>query len=231
MGTRSHALRLATLLLTIGLLAACPRPATPTPTPLPPTLAPPTDTPEPAPAGWIDHAAGTARLALPADWQVLDLSAGDAAALFASFQASNPDLAALIGNVEALQGAALWAYHSAGPAASFSENVNVRRFDQGTTAAADLAAAIEPIVAQYRELGFIVTATRTDLQIDSLPAAYIAYTLPFARANGQAMVLHGYQYLIASPTETWILSYAAGSETAAEMAPVFEQSARTFRVK
>lgn len=223
----THVPALIFLLTAAVLLAGCPHPQTPTPTVMP---APPTATIAPSviPAGWVDYAAGTARIALPADWAVLDLSGGDAAMLFAAFQATNPDLAALIGDVEALRGAALWAYRSTDPVGGFTDSLNIRRFG---SAIADLAAALEPIVAQYRQLGFTVNETQTDLQIGGLPAASIAYTLPFTRANGQATTLIGQQYLVAAATETWIISFAASPETAAAMAPVFEESAQTFRVK
>lgn len=231
MSRRSFVWQLTPLLLAAALLTGCPRPVAPTPTPTV-TPAPPTATatatPSVVPAGWVDHAAGAARIALPADWEVLDLGGGDAAALFATFQAANPDLAALIGDVETLRGAALWAYRSADPAGGFSDSLNIRRFGAAT---ADLAAAVEPIVAQYRQLGFTVNETRTDLTIGGLPAASIAYTLPFTRANGQGTTLIGQQYLVAAAAETWIISFSASPETAAALRPVFEQSAKTFRVK
>ncbi len=229
MGMRSCTLTFTTLLLTVSLLAACPRPVAPTPTPtLAPTLAPPTATVSPLPAGWVDYAAGTARIALPADWQVLDLAGTAAAETLAAFQASNPDLAALIGSAETLQSAALWAYHAADPAGGFSDSLNIRRVGSATP---DLPAAVEPIVAQYRQLGFTVSETRTDRQIGGLPAASIAYTLPFTRANGQATTLVGRQYLVAAADETWIISFSSVPETAAAMAPVFEQSVGTFRAR
>ena len=225
MHTRAPVLVLIFLSLAAVLLAGCPRPATPTPTvtPLPTATA----TPSLIPAGWVDHVAGTARIALPADWEVMDLAGADAAQTFTAFQASNPDLAALIGSVEALQSAALWAYR-ADPAGSFTDSVNIRR---SAEVVGDLAAGIEPIVAQYRQLGFTVAQTRTDLRIGGQPAAYIAYTLPFTRTNGQNTTLNGHQYLVAADDATWIISFAAIPETAAAMTPVFEQSAGTFRVK
>ncbi len=233
MDARSRVLMWLTLFLAVTLLAACPRPPEPTPTVAP---ASPTATVSPLPTGWVDYAAGTARIALPADWEVLDLAGTDAAEILAAFQASNPDLAAVIGDVEALQGAALWAYRATDPAGSFTDSLNIRRAGSATPdgsaeLAEALAAAVEPIVAQYRQLGFTVTETRTDLQIGGLPAASIAYTLPFTRADGQDTTLVGQQYLVAAADETWIISFASVPETAATMAPVFEQSVGTFRAR
>lgn len=191
------------------------------------TPAPPTATPSLVPAGWVDYAAGAARIALPADWTALDLAGADAAQTFAAFQATNPDLAAMIGDAEALRGAALWAYRAAPDAGGgFSDSLNIRRLGAATPA---LAAAVEPIVAQYLRLGFDVTEQRTGLQIGGLPAARIVYTFPFNRADGRSTTLHGRQYLVAAADETWIISFAALPETVAAMTPLFEESAGTFR--
>ena len=90
---------------------------------------------------------------------------------------------------------------------------------------------VNPVVDQYRQLGFEIGATRTDLQIGLHPAASIVYGFSVTGADGKPAKVKGYQYLIASDSDLWILSYTAAPGSESALAPVFEQSARSFRVK
>jgi len=238
MNTRwTRTLILGVALITALLLTGCPAPTPPTPAA--PTVVPGTPTPTavpaaPTPDGWTEHQSGDVTISLPADWEVLALSQGDLQAVFADFQKTNPELAKIIGSAEALQGVALWAFKSAGADAAdaaFADNLNIRRSPldgQKITSMADVTPAI---LDQYRKLGFELGATETDLQIGGRPAAHIAFSYPVTLPDGTSAKLNGNQYLVATPTDLWILSYSAGPGDDGVMRPVFEQSAESFRTR
>jgi hypothetical protein len=233
-----------TLILVVALIAAllltgCPAPTPPTPAA--PTVVPATPTPTavpaaPTPAGWTEHKSGDMTISLPTDWEVLALSQGDLQTIFNEFQKTNPELAKIIGSAEALQGVALWAFKSAGADAAgtdaaFADNLNIRRSPLGGQKVTDMADVTPAILDQYRKLGFELGATETDLQIGGHPAAHIAFSYPVTLPDGTSAKLNGHQYLVATPTDLWILSYSAAPSGEEAMQPVFEQSAKSFRVK
>jgi hypothetical protein len=228
MNTRwTRTLILGVALITALLLTGCPAPtpavpATPTPTSVPAA---------PTPDGWTEHPAGDVTISLPADWEVLALSQGDLQTVFADFQQTNPELAKIIGSAEALQGVALWAFKTGGPDTAFADNLNIRRSPLGDEKITDMAEVTPAILDQYRQLGFEVSATETDRQIGGQPAAHIAFSYPVTLADGTSAKLNGHQYLVATPTDLWILSYSAGPGHEAELKPVFEQSAQSFRTR
>jgi hypothetical protein len=234
-----NALWTRTPLLIVALIAAllltgCPAP-TPT-TPATPSVVPATPTPTaipttPAPAGWTEHKSSDMTISLPTDWEVMALSQGDLQTIFADFQKTNPELAKIIGSAEALQGVALWAFKSDGADAAFADNLNIRRSPLGGQKITDMADVTPAILDQYRKLGFELGTTATDLQIGGHPAAHIAFSYPVTLPDGTSAKLNGDQYLVATPTDLWILSYSAGPGSEDAMKPVFEQSAGSFRVK
>jgi hypothetical protein len=229
-----------TPLLIVALISALSLTGCPAPTPATPTVVPATPTPTaapttPAPAGWTEHKSGDLTISLPTDWEVLALSQGDLQAVFADFQKSNPELAKIIGSAEALQGVALWAFKSAdaagGTDSAFADNLNIRRSPLGGQKVTDMADVTPAILDQYRKLGFELGATETDLQIGGHPAAHIAFSYPVTLPDGTGAKLNGQQYLVATPTDLWILSYSAAPGNEYALKPVFEQSAESFRVK
>ena len=231
---QSHAPILVAALITALLLTGC-NPATPA-TPAMPTVAPATSTPTavpgtPTPAGWTEHNSGDVTIWLPTDWDVLALSQGNLQTIFAEFQRTNPELAKIIGSAEALQGVTLWAFKSSETAAAFADNLNIRRSPLGDQKITSMTDVLPAIVDQYRQLGFELGATETDLQIGGYPAAHIAYSYPVTLPDGTSAKLNGHQYLIATPTDLWVLSYSAAPGNEGAMKPVFEQSAQSFRVK
>jgi len=197
-------------------------PATPTPTPIPGT---------PTPAGWTEHTSGDVTIWLPNDWEVLALSQGDLQTIFAEFQKTNPELAKIIGSAEALQGVALWAFGSANAEAAFADNLNIRRSPLGSQKITKMEDVMPAIAEQYRQLGFELGLTETNLQIGGHPAAHITYSYPITLPDGTSSKLNGHQYLVATPTDLWILSYSAAPGNEAAMQSVFGQSARSFRAK
>ncbi len=242
----THFRRIPGWLLVVMVLAACPARSTPTPAPSPTpaatatvpapavtptaTAAPSQPTAVPAPAGWVEHRTPDFALWLPEDWTVLQPDTDDLAARFAEFQAQNPLLAGIIGSADALQDVPLWAFGPVAPGSVFVDNLNIRLTSLGGQPAPEMAVLIQPIVEQYRELTFADIATRTDLTIHGRAAAYITYSFPFTGRNGAPGQITGHQYFIATDTDLWILSYAAGPDAAAETAESFAQSARSFAV-
>ena len=63
------------------------------------------------------------------------------------------------------------------------------------------------------------------------PAAHIAFSYPVTLPDGTNAKLNGHQYLVATPTDLWILSYSAGPGNEDALKPVFERSAESFRAK
>lgn len=234
----THHLRWITCALAALLLVGCPAPAQPTALPmsplppaLPPTAASPTPLPPtPTPAGWIEQQTDALAIWLPGDWKVIDFAAGDAQAVYDELQARDPDLAAIIGSADALQDAAFWAFRNV-DAASFADNLNVRRTPLDGQRIENMQAVIDPIVAQYQQLGFQVADAAADLQIGGLPAGRIAFSFEVGAQGDQDASIHGRQYLVATDADLWILSYSANAASITELAPVFEQSALSFRVK
>ncbi|MCX7707144.1 MAG: hypothetical protein N2204_03960, partial [Anaerolineae bacterium] len=142
-----------------------------------------------------------------------------------------PNLARIIGSPEDLQGTLFWGVRETPPAATFADNLNIRRTPLNGQPVRDMRDVVNPVVAQYRELGFTVTAADTNLAIGGYIAARIAYSFPFYLLDGGQTSVEGRQYLIATPTHLWILSYSASPDTVTALTPVFERSAQSFRVK
>jgi hypothetical protein len=222
---------LAVSLIAALLLTGC-QPAVPaTPTVVPATPTPTAVPAAPTPDGWTEHQSGDVTISLPADWEVLALSQGDLQAVFSDFQKTNPELAKIIGSAEALQGVALWAFKTSGTDSAIADNLNIRRSPLGGQKITSMGDVTPAILDQYRQLGFELEATETDLQIGGHPAAYIAFSYPVTLPDGERAKVNGHQYLVATPTDLWILSYSAGPGNEDELKPVFERSAESFRAK
>lgn len=220
---KRHTVAIVALIAMLLLLTACPGPKpTPTPTPAP------TATPD---TGWVDHTADDMAISLPKEWEVLELGSADIETLFTEFQRTNPDLAQVIGSAEALQGVSLWAFNRADPNAAFVDNLNIRRSALDGQKIEKMQDVVDAVVAQYKQIGFEVTQTRADLQVGGLPAAHLAYNFEVTGSDGQPAKVTGHQYLVASATDLWILSYSASPNSDATLAPIFEKSAMSFRVK
>lgn len=209
------------------LLAGCPQPVQPTPTPAPPTAVPPTATPE----GWVEQQTDALTIWLPADWDVIDFGVGDLQAVFDDLQQRDPELARIIGSAEALQDAAFWAFRGVSAETLFADNLNIRRTPLNGQRIAKMQEVVDPVVAQYEQLGFQVTTADADLTIGGQPAAHVAFSFDITAADGQPTRVQGHQYLVVTETDLWILSYSASPDTAESLAPVFEQSALSFRAK
>ncbi len=233
---QSRAPVLIIVVITTLLLTGC-RPAAPsTPTVVPATPTPTAIPGTPTPTGWTEHMSGDVTIWLPMNWEVLALHQGDLQAIFAEFQKTNPELAKIIGSADALQGVALWAFKSSdagatGSDAAFADNLNIRRSPLGGQKIAKMDDVLPAIIDQYRQLGFEVGATETNLQIGGYPAAHIGYSYPITLPDGTSAKLNGHQYLVATPTDLWVLSYSAAPGNEDAMKPAFEQSAQSFRVK
>lgn len=219
----TRTLAIVPLIAMLLLLTACPGPKpTPTATPAP------TATPD---TGWVEHTTGDMAISLPKEWEVLELGSSDIETLFAEFQRTNPELAKIIGSAEALQGVSLWAFNRTDPDATFVDNLNIRRSALEGQKIEKMQDVVDAVVGQYKQIGFEVTQTQADLRVGELPAAQLAYQFEVTGSDGQPAKVTGHQYLVASATDLWILSYSAAPDNDAVLAPIFEKSAMSFRLK
>ncbi len=95
----------------------------------------------------------------------------------------------------------------------------------------ELPAIAATVAAQYRQLGFDVLETTTDLETGGLPSARIVYAFSAVGRDDQTHSLTGLQLLVAAPDDLWILTYTTTSARFAALRPVFEESARSFSVR
>ncbi len=224
-------------LLSVAVLAGCRARPTPAPAPTRTPAASPTavamatpvrPTASPRLAGWTEHRGADFALWLPESWTALEPGADGLTARFAGLQAQNPLLAGILGSADALHDAVFWAFGPTTPDAAFADNLNIRRASLGGQPAPDMAALIQPIIEQYRQLAFADIAAQTDLVIAGHAAAHITYSFPFTGRDGASGQITGHQYLVATDADLWILSYAAGPAADPGAAALFAQSAQTF---
>jgi hypothetical protein len=226
-----------------GLLCACdgsPRPAvrlssaTPTPresVPAPATGIPPTGAviPPSATATWGEQEAENLVIRLPAGWQagMSEMASGNIRAL----QRADPELARLLEGAEPHVEAVFVSPGDAAAPEAFADNLIIRRALPGGQEKAEAPEVVATVAAQYRRLGFDVVETTAGMEIGGLPAALIAYTFWATAPDGSRAALGGLQVFVAAPADLWILTYTTKSDRFSALRPVFEQSARSFRVK
>lgn len=185
-------------------------------------------TPDRLPDGWTSHENHQVRLSLPPDWQVIEMTSVDAQAALENLKQDNLQMAGIIGSPDALLSAALWAFGP--PSEEYTDNLNVRRSPLGVEGITDMQGQVlDLLLPQLEMAGFDVSSTDASLRINGLPAARITYTLPMSSTSKQSFDIRGRQYLVLTDTDLWILSYSTTQAREARLAPVFEQSARSFR--
>ena len=210
-------------------------PSTPSPTfTSRPTLAPVasamTSTPDSLPNDWIEHEDQSIRISLPRDWQVVDLTSSNVQLAFADLKQKHPQMADIIGSPDVMLSATLWALGPAGNA--LADNLNIRRAPLGAERITDMQGQVlDLLLKQLSVAGFTELSSDASLRIDGLPAARISYTLPLSTEDEAAPTIRGHQYLVLSDSDLWLLSYSTTPEREAEMAPIFEQSARSFQLR
>jgi hypothetical protein len=177
------------------------------------------------------HQAEAFSIRLPANWQAGKPDAESGAAQLSAFQRDNPELAGFLGGAGSRGHLVFSAQGESNAAGRFADNVNIRRTaldGQGGEALPQIAATI---AAQYRQLGFDVLETATGLAVGEQPSAHIAYTFGAAGSDGKTVSLSGLQLLVAAPDDLWILTYTTASDRFAALRPIFEESARSFRIR
>jgi len=224
-------------------LWACGSPATPEPTARPAATAPVVTTipepakatrrpPEPAPAPtWTVHRTEAFSIRLPAHWQTGKPDAESGAARLSGFQQGNPELAGFLGASGSRGHSVFSAQGESDAAGRFADNLNIRRTALDGQGGEELPEIAATIAAQYRQLGFDVLETATGTEVGEQPAAHITYNFGSAGSDGHTESLSGLQWLVAAPDDLWILTYTTASDRFAALRPVFEESARSFRIK
>ncbi len=215
---KQRVLSVAILLIAALLLAACPSP-TPAPTAVPAT---------PTPDGWSKYETAELTIWLPVSWTVLNVGSQDLETAFAQFQKTNPELSKVIGSSQALQGMLFWGFNTQSQAPGFTDYLTIQRTAGAT---ADLPSDVTAVTERYRQLGLTITESRADLQIGGRPAARIVYTYPITVIEGQQATVNGTQYIVATAADLWVVTFTTGTEQQAALAPVFEQSAQSLRIK
>lgn len=224
-------------------LWACGSPATPAPTARPAATAPlATTIPEPAKATrrppkpepeptWTVHRTEAFSIRLPGNWQTGKPDAESGAARLSAFQQDNPELAGFLGAAGSRGHPVFSAQGEPDAAGRFVDNLNIRRTASDGQGGEELPEIAATIAAQYRQLGFDVLETATATEVGEQPAAHITYAFEAAGSDGKTVSLSGLQWLMGAPDDLWILTYTTESDRFAELRPVFEESARSFRIK
>ena len=208
--------------------APAPSPTFTRPSTLAPTAPAMTSTPDGLSDDWIEHDNQSIRIALPRDWQLADLPSKDVQEAFVDLKKNHPQMADIIGSPDAMLSATLWAFGQAEN--DFADNLNIRRSPLGAERITDVQRdVLDLLLKQLGEVGFTELTSDASLRINGLPAARIFYTLPTTTSEEAAPAIRGHQYLVLSDSDLWILSYSTLPEREARMAPIFEESARSFR--
>ena len=234
---------LAALAICLLGLWACGSPATPAPNAHPAATAPLVTTipetaratrrppePEPEPT-WTVHRMEAFSISLPASWQAGKPDAESGAARLSAFQQDNPELAGFLGGAGSRGHLVFSAQGESNAAGRFADNVNIRRTALEGQGGAALPEIATTIAAQYRQLGFDVLETATGFEVGEQPSARITYTFGAAGSDGKTESLSGLQLLVAAPDDLWILTYTTTGDRFAALRSIFEESARSFRIK
>ena len=228
-----RSLRLSVVALSLVVwLAGCPAvtPSTPTPPAATATPLPPTATPlPPTPKSWTEHSTAALSISLPASWQVLDVPPDSTEQTFAEFQKSNPDLAGIIGSAQALQDVALWAFN--GQASGYVDNLNIRRSPLTDPKPENVQQVLDTVVGKYQQLNFTNIESQVGLTIGGHPAGVVSYNFEVTDTSGNTVSVQGWQYLVLTDADLWVLSYTLSPDQSAALKPVVEQSAQSFQVK
>jgi hypothetical protein len=179
-------------------------------------------------AGWTEIRTEELAIRLPASWQAD--APGAAAAALPAFEGGNPELAGFLSGGGAQMEAVFSARDGAGGART-ADNLNIRRIALDGGGAKRLPEIAEAAAAQYRGLGFDVRETVPGFEIGELPAARIVTAFQAAGRDGERQDLIGLQLLAATPDALWILTYTTTNERYEGMRQVFEESAKSFRVR
>ncbi|MCS6844383.1 MAG: hypothetical protein NZ528_08710 [Caldilineales bacterium] len=224
---------LVVLLALASALSACgggESPATPAATPPPPTPTPVPPTPTPAlPEGWVENKTTQFSLALPASWQVIDLTNEDLEAVFERMKETNPNFANMLGSAEAMQGFLLWAFNTDSKTPGFTDNVNVRNLPLEGMKLDVQKDVLEPVQQEYAKMNFNFQEMVSDLQIGGYPAGRITYDFAVNTPDGASVTVTGRQYAVITEKYLWILTYSVGSNEAEALMAVVDRSAQSFR--
>jgi hypothetical protein len=217
---------------------ASPTPQSAAPQPAHDTWQAPTASPpgQPTPQGsreaaeaWQEYEDEALSIRMPGDWRAEPPEAVDTA--LSTLQRNNPDLGGFLQGAGSATGLAFSASGSAGSMQGFADNLTIRRTALDGQDQEELPGIAATVAAQYRQLGFEDVDTTTGLEIGGLPAALVAYRFSASQEDGDPIALGGLQVLVAAPADLWILTYTAQDDQFAALRTVFEESARSFRVR
>jgi hypothetical protein len=162
----------------------------------------------------------------PETWVTLDPNEGARQAIVAEMRATNPELARDIERAFSYFGGLEMLYVAFDPASppGFSTNVNIlgQRYDSSTTLEKEIALIEQQLPVQ----GITINSITRDLTIGGYPAARVTM-----RFNTAGVEVVGVQYaVLAEETLAYAITFVTTSDRIDALAPLFEQTAATFRV-
>ncbi len=194
--------------------------STPAPTPTS------TITPFPLPSGWQDYDGIGFRVALPEQWQVVDVERVGIDAAIRALQDIDGEWAQLavarLSNEEMLETLKLWAIDPEPAGASHAMlNVNLQLLPAGK-ALFPLALELE---AAYKQSGIKVILIEPGFYINGLEAAHIAIRLPM-----ETFTSRQYQYFCAQDQELWFIVMDVDETERSKYESIFRSIAQSFRL-
>ncbi len=229
-----------------GIAPAQPTLVPPTSTPVPPTSTPvpPTERsasavggPVPtAEAGWVvyDMSAKGFAIALPEEWEQIDLDPQTISATIEFMQKQNPEMAKMVEGIASsvLQsGGSFFAFDLGPDSASTGmvANLNVLQQDMGTAPSLDFVVQLS--AGQLENLSSVVPPVEHEIiDLPAGEAGVMRYKLNMNKADGTPVTVLARQYVLIKGTVLYILSMGAPAELEETYLPVFDKIAQTFRI-
>ncbi|MGE3620781.1 MAG: hypothetical protein AB7L84_09990 [Acidimicrobiia bacterium] len=175
------------------------------------------------PAGFEVVEGDGVSIAVPGEWQGLDLTAGDIEAILDEVESNNPEMADVLGSqAQALlsQGAVLFAI--APPEDDFSDNVNVIEVPGRVPSFDEMEDQIEGIISSFG--GELEDTSRVEVPAGA--ALRVLYSAEFAGADGAPVAVQGVQYYVVADDDlSYVVTVTLGSGGDPELA---DEIAGTF---
>jgi hypothetical protein len=202
---------------------------TPTPTPTKPSTPTPTQTSTPTfpvQAGWRSHATEGFSLALPEEWETVDVDSGGVDYILNLLESADSDWArntAQMFSAQAVQKSILFWAMDARPAGAGYANANVTFQSMPSEMSSDDLCTQIPLF--YKQIGIELLDTQCNLEINNLESARFTLRLDIGPVDFKQ-----YQYVYVRGRNVWTLALAVDAARWTDYQPVFDTVAESFRV-